>query len=44
MRASAGLRHLAHSKNSKRARSLRGTTTVDHTDVYRIKQNLPFTR
>ena len=44
MRASAGRRHLAHSKNAKRARSLRGLTTVDATDVYRIKQNLPFSR
>lgn len=42
MRASAGKRHLAHSKNAKRARSLRGTTTVDKTDVYRITQNLPW--
>jgi large subunit ribosomal protein L35 len=44
LRSSAGKRHLAQSKNAKRRRSLRGTTTVDPTDVYRIKQNLPFTR
>lgn len=42
MRASAGKRHLAQSKNAKRRRNLRGTTTVDSTDEYRIKQNLPF--
>jgi len=44
LRSSAGRRHLAHSKNAKRSRSLRGLTTVDATDEYRIKQNLPFTR
>ena len=42
LRASAGKRHLAQSKSPKRRRSLRGTTTVDKTDVYRITQNLPF--
>jgi len=42
MRASAGNRHLAQTKSPKRRRNLRGTTTVDTTDVYRITQNLPF--
>ncbi len=42
MRPSAGRRHLCQSKNPKRRRSLRGTSTVDSTDEYRIKQNLPF--
>jgi large subunit ribosomal protein L35 len=44
MRASAGRRHLAHSKNAKRSRSLRGLKVVDATDVYRITQSLPFSR
>ena len=44
MRPRAGKRHLLASKNAKRRRSLRGLTTVDPTDEYRIKQNLPFTR
>ena len=44
LRSSAGRRHLAQSKNPKRRRNLRGTTTVHSTDEYRIKQNLPFTR
>ena len=38
----AGNRHLAQTKNPKRRRRLRGTTTIDSTDVYRITQNLPF--
>ena len=42
LRSSAGRRHLAQSKRPKRRRSLRGLTTVDTTDEYRIKQNLPF--
>jgi len=42
LRASAGRRHLAQSKIPKRRRALRGLTRVDATDVYRIKQNLPF--
>ena len=29
-------------KKPKRRRNLRGTSTVHHTDEYRIKQNLPF--
>ena len=44
LRSSAGKRHLAQTKNPKRRRNLRGTTTVHSTDEYRIKQNLPFTR
>jgi len=38
----AGIRHLAQTKNPKRRRRLRGATTIDPTDVYRITQNLPF--
>jgi len=44
LRSSAGRRHLCQTKNAKRRRNLRGTTTVHPTDEYRIKQNLPFTR
>ena len=44
LRSSAGRRHLCQTKNPKRRRNLRGTTTVDSTDEYRIKQNLMFTR
>ncbi|HHY86086.1 MAG TPA: 50S ribosomal protein L35 [Verrucomicrobia bacterium] len=43
LRARAGKRHLAQTKNPKRRRNLRGTTTVHPADEYRIKQNLPFT-
>ena len=42
MRSSAGRRHLCQTKNAKRRRNLRGTSTVHSTDEYRIKQNLPF--
>jgi len=42
LRASAGRRHLCQTKTPKRRRSLRGTTQVDPTDEYRIKQSLPF--
>jgi len=42
LRACAGKRHLAQTKNPKRRRNLRGTTAVDPTDVYRITQSLPF--
>jgi large subunit ribosomal protein L35 len=42
LRSCAGRRHLAQTKGPKRRRNLRGTTVVDSTDVYRIKQNLPF--
>jgi large subunit ribosomal protein L35 len=44
LRSRAGKRHLLQGKSSKRRRSLSGMTTVDRTDEYRIKQNLPFTR
>ncbi len=44
LRSSAGRRHLCQTKNAKRRRNLRGSTTVHSTDEYRIKQNLPFTR
>ncbi len=44
MRSSAGRRHLCQTKNPKRRRNLRGTSTVDPTDAYRITQNLMFTR
>lgn len=44
LRAAAGKRHLCQTKNPKRRRNLRGTTTVDKTDEYRIKQSMPFTR
>jgi len=44
LRSRAGKRHLLQSKNSKRRRGLGGMVVTDKTDVYRIKQNLPFTR
>jgi large subunit ribosomal protein L35 len=44
LRPSAGKRHLLQTKGPKRRRNLRGTSTVDSTDEYRIKQSLPFTR
>jgi len=44
LRLSAGRRHLMQTKNPKRRRNLRGSTSVHSTDEYRIKQNLPFTR
>jgi len=42
LRSRAGKRHLLQTKNPKRRRSLTGTTLVHPTDVYRIKQSLPF--
>jgi large subunit ribosomal protein L35 len=42
VRSSAGRRHLCQTKSPKRRRNLRGTASVDATDEYRIKQNLPF--
>ena len=42
MRMRAGKRHLLQSKGPKRRRSLGTSKLVDPTDVYRIKQNLPF--
>ena len=44
LRSRAGKRHLLQTKNAKRRRGLGGTVVTDKTDVYRIKQNLPFTR
>jgi large subunit ribosomal protein L35 len=38
----AGKRHLLQGKSSKRRRSLRNAKVLGATDVYRIKQNLPF--
>jgi large subunit ribosomal protein L35 len=42
MRMRAGKRHLLQGKSPKRRRSLGTSKLVDFTDVYRIKQNLPF--
>jgi large subunit ribosomal protein L35 len=44
MRSRAGRRHLLSGKSPKRRRSLGTAKLVDKTDVYRIKQSLPFTR
>jgi large subunit ribosomal protein L35 len=38
----AGKRHLLQGKSPKRRRSLRRASVLGATDVYRIKQNLPF--
>jgi len=38
----AGRRHLLQGKSPKRRRSLRKASLLGPTDVYRIKQNLPF--
>jgi large subunit ribosomal protein L35 len=38
----AGRRHLLQTKSSKRRRSLRRAKVLGATDVYRIKQSLPF--
>ena len=42
MRSRAGKRHLLSSKNAKRRRSLGSSVQVDKTDVFRIKERLPF--
>ena len=42
MRSSAGRRHLCQTKNPKRRRNLRGTTTVHSTDEYRITQSMMY--
>ena len=42
MRSRAGKRHLLATKNAKRRRNLGTSKQVDHTDAYRIIQNLPF--
>ena len=41
MRSKAGRRHLLQGKSSKRRRGLGKSAVVDHTDTYRITQNLP---
>ena len=41
-RRGAGRRHLLQGKNPKRRRRLRNAQVLSATDVYRIKQNLPF--
>jgi large subunit ribosomal protein L35 len=38
----AGRRHLMSTKNAKRRRRIEKSRVLDATDVYRIKQNLPF--
>jgi large subunit ribosomal protein L35 len=40
----AGRRHLLQGKSPKRRRSLRKASVLGPTDLYRITQNLPFTR
>jgi large subunit ribosomal protein L35 len=42
LRPRSGKRHLLAVKNAKRRRSLGTAKLVDPTDVYRVKQNLPF--
>jgi large subunit ribosomal protein L35 len=42
LRRGAGRRHLLQGKSSKRRRSLRRAVLVGPSDIYRIKQNLPF--
>ena len=42
LRRGAGKRHLLQGKSSRRRRSLGKASLVSETDVYRIKQNLPF--
>jgi len=42
LRARSSRRHLLSSKNSKRKRQLSKAGLVHHTDVARIKANLPF--
>jgi large subunit ribosomal protein L35 len=38
----AGKRHLMKGKSAKRRRTMRKAKILGATDVYRIKQNLPF--
>lgn len=42
MRRHAGKRHLLAGKSPKRRRRLGKSAVLDATDVYRIKQNLPW--
>ncbi|MBU6400688.1 MAG: 50S ribosomal protein L35, partial [Verrucomicrobia bacterium] len=44
LRMLAGKRHLLATKNAKRRRHLGTAKLVDPTDVYRVTQNLPFSR
>ncbi len=44
LRSHAGKRHLLQGKSPKRRRGLGASAVVHPTDVYRIKQSLPFTR
>lgn len=40
----AGRRHLLSGKSANRRRRLREAKVIHHTDEYKIKQSLPFTR
>jgi large subunit ribosomal protein L35 len=42
LRRRAGKRHLAHSKNAKRMRSLGRVVVVDKTDTHRVLQAMPY--
>ena len=42
LRARAGRRHLAQTKNAKRRRRLGKIAVLDKTDMYRITQCMPF--
>ncbi len=42
LRMRSGKRHLLASKSPKRRRNLGTAKLVDPTDIYRVKQNLPF--
>jgi len=42
LRASAGKRHLNVNQSPKRARNLRGTTTLSERDVHRVVESMPF--
>ena len=44
LRSHAGKRHLLSGKSAKRRRRLGERGLVHHTDVYKVKQSLPFTR
>jgi large subunit ribosomal protein L35 len=44
LRMSAGKRHLMSGKRPNRRRRLGTEKLVDPTDVYRVTQNLPFSR
>ena len=42
LRARAGRRHMAQTKNAKRRRRLGKAAVLDKTDMYRITQCMPF--